>query len=187
MARRALLIGINRYPSDALRGCVNDVAAIAALITNERLFAASEWRVCVDERATAAENRARLDWLVKGAQSGGEMQPFFRKVWARTTPRNPRRRIQPGSQPTANPAHAVRLRRPSRSQNPLEKLSFPRFASDAQRAAHGLLVDKDAENARQATEVALALLTATAEDKAKRRWYWIRLPPAVLHSVSRCH
>lgn len=77
MARRALLVGINHYPDNPLRGCVNDVAAMATLMTNKGLFAASEWRVCIDERASADEIRHRLDWLVKGAQAGDEILFYF--------------------------------------------------------------------------------------------------------------
>jgi WD40 repeat protein len=51
-----------------------------------------------------------------------------------------------------------------------KKLSFPRFEKDprlAARAAEILLTDKDPQNARKAAEIALALPSATEEDKAK--------------------
>jgi len=52
--RRALLIGINKYPNagDQLEGCVNDTYLMSAML-QERGFAAEDIRVLLDERATA--------------------------------------------------------------------------------------------------------------------------------------
>ena len=74
--RRALLVGINEYPraADRLEGCVNDVFLISAVL-QETGFAPNDIRVVLDERATAAGIRQRLDWLLSDTQTGD--QRFF--------------------------------------------------------------------------------------------------------------
>jgi metacaspase-1 len=64
--RRALLVGINDYPdpADRLEGCVNDVFEVSASL-QELGFDASEIRVVLNERATAANLRDRLQWLLE--------------------------------------------------------------------------------------------------------------------------
>ena len=76
--RRALLIGINKYPNagDQLEGCVNDTYLVSAML-QERGFAAEDIRVLLDERATADAIRERLDWLLDDAEDGAERVLFY--------------------------------------------------------------------------------------------------------------
>ncbi|MEQ1633589.1 MAG: caspase family protein, partial [Planctomycetota bacterium] len=71
--RRALLVGINKYPKAdmCLDGCVNDVFMMSSLL-QESGFAADDIRVVLDERATAKGIRDRLEWLLDdiGPDSG---------------------------------------------------------------------------------------------------------------------
>ena len=54
MARRALLIGINSYlvPGADLRGCVNDVLDLKAVLTEFGGFRKSEITTLIDKAAT---------------------------------------------------------------------------------------------------------------------------------------
>jgi hypothetical protein len=71
--RRALLVGINRYPREAMRleGCVNDVFTMSSVL-QECGYGAEEIRVVLDERATAKGILERLSWLLDGARDGDE-------------------------------------------------------------------------------------------------------------------
>lgn len=62
--KRALLIGINRYPGAPLRGCVNDVHNMANLLMTRYGFAASDIVILTDGDATTANILAKLNWLV---------------------------------------------------------------------------------------------------------------------------
>ena len=73
MARKALLVGLNRYPDPAntLQGCVNDVRQIRALLEGHFDFSRPEdVRVLLDQQATTAAIRSGLAWLVAGARPG---------------------------------------------------------------------------------------------------------------------
>jgi len=71
MARkRALLVGINAYPSSPLRGCVNDVVLMSKILTEQYGFETKEKRMLTDASATTANILERLEWLVDGAQPG---------------------------------------------------------------------------------------------------------------------
>jgi metacaspase-1 len=73
MAKKALLVGLNRYPDpqNALNGCINDVQQVAALLADRHGFDADgEIRLLTDERATTAAIVGRLKWLLKGARAG---------------------------------------------------------------------------------------------------------------------
>ena len=61
MARKALLIGINRYriPGGDLRGCVNDVESIRHALNKHCGFAASEITPLVDGQATTRNMQGR--------------------------------------------------------------------------------------------------------------------------------
>jgi hypothetical protein len=72
---RALLVGINAYPGNELRGCVNDVSDVADFLVARCGFRADEIRLVIDARATTAAIRARLVWLIKGAKAGDRL--FF--------------------------------------------------------------------------------------------------------------
>ncbi|HEV8443705.1 MAG TPA: caspase family protein [Steroidobacteraceae bacterium] len=76
--RRALLVGINKYPDPAnqLEGCVNDTFLMSAML-QERGFAAEDIRMLLDDRATADGIRERLDWLLEDAEDGAERVLFY--------------------------------------------------------------------------------------------------------------
>lgn len=75
---RALLVGIANYPDAASRldGPVNDVFSVSATL-QELGFGADSIRVVLDERATAAGIRERLEWLLADAKDGDELFFFY--------------------------------------------------------------------------------------------------------------
>ncbi len=76
--RRALLVGINDYPDPASRldGCVNDVFRMSEVL-QELGFDAGDIRIALNERATAAGIRERLEWLVDGMGDGDERVFYY--------------------------------------------------------------------------------------------------------------
>lgn len=72
MARRALLIGINRYliPGADLRGCVNDVNNIRAALLQYFGFRSSDIRMLTDLRATKAAMQSAIGALVRSGRKG---------------------------------------------------------------------------------------------------------------------
>jgi hypothetical protein len=72
MAKRALIIGINRYRIDGadLRGCVNDVKNMQAVLTRYYGFGRREIKVLSDFAATTAAMKAGIQALVRGARKG---------------------------------------------------------------------------------------------------------------------
>ncbi len=72
---RALIVGINHYedPRNNLKGCVNDALTIAKVATEHAGFPRDEVRLVCDERATTANIRERLQWLVSGAGPGSQL------------------------------------------------------------------------------------------------------------------
>lgn len=70
MAKRALLVGINTYPTAPLRGCVNDVTMVSEMLTKHFGFSPKEKRMLTDHSATTANILERLEWLVNGAKPG---------------------------------------------------------------------------------------------------------------------
>ena len=72
MARRALLIGINHYliPGADLRGCVNDVSSIRAVLLQYFNFRSSDIRLLTDLRATKAAMQSAIRALVSGGRKG---------------------------------------------------------------------------------------------------------------------
>lgn len=76
--RKALLVGINDYPSekDRLEGCVNDVFTMSAVL-QESGFRPDDIRTCMDSRATAAAILERLEWLVDDARPGDELVFYY--------------------------------------------------------------------------------------------------------------
>jgi hypothetical protein len=73
---KALLVGINQYPSpNELSGCINDVMDMAEFLVAHCHFSPKDVRLLTDERATTKAIRDRLDWLVKDAKSGDRL--FF--------------------------------------------------------------------------------------------------------------
>jgi len=73
MARKALLVGLNRYPDpeNTLKGCINDVRQVSDLLYSRFGFAADgSTRLLTDARATTAAIVDRLHWLLDGARAG---------------------------------------------------------------------------------------------------------------------
>lgn len=73
MAKRALLVGINRYPDpeDALRGCLNDVRQVGDLLHVHFGFGGNgAVRLLTDAHATTAAIVSGLRWLVDEAAPG---------------------------------------------------------------------------------------------------------------------
>lgn len=68
--KRALLVGINAYPTAPLRGCVNDVMLMSEILTKHFGFDTKEKRMLTDASATTTNILERLNWLVDGAQPG---------------------------------------------------------------------------------------------------------------------
>ncbi|MBI4596648.1 MAG: caspase family protein [Candidatus Tectomicrobia bacterium] len=72
MAKRALLVGINKYkmPGADLSGCVNDVTNVRDILLKYFGFTARDIRVLTDERTTKKNILSRLTWLVDKAKAG---------------------------------------------------------------------------------------------------------------------
>ena len=72
MAKRALLIGINKYviPGADLRGCVNDVEDMSAVLTEYGGFKKSDITVLTDRAATKKAMMAAIKSLVKSSKKG---------------------------------------------------------------------------------------------------------------------
>lgn len=68
MALKALLIGINRYPSMPLQGCINDAQALRDVLIQRWGARAEDLHLLTDDEATAAAIRRELAWL-------GEAEP----------------------------------------------------------------------------------------------------------------
>lgn len=76
--RRALLIGIDDYQSEAdrLYGCVNDVFSMSAAL-QDCGFEPDEIRICLNDRATAEGILSRLEWLVDGTADGDQLVFYY--------------------------------------------------------------------------------------------------------------
>jgi uncharacterized caspase-like protein len=72
MAKKALLVGINRYkiPGADLRGCVNDVKNLRAVLTTYYGFVSKNIKTLTDYAATTKAMRDAVATLVKGAKKG---------------------------------------------------------------------------------------------------------------------
>ncbi len=76
MKRKAFLVGLNRYPDprNNLKGCVNDVLLMAKTLRDHYGFGgSSDVNLLTDERATTANIRKGLEWLVGGATPGDSL------------------------------------------------------------------------------------------------------------------
>jgi uncharacterized caspase-like protein len=62
--KRALLIGINTYPSAPLRGCLNDISNMAQYLTSRLGWKPEDIRMIADNRADTAAIMERLNWFV---------------------------------------------------------------------------------------------------------------------------
>ena len=87
---RALLVGINKYPSpNELHGCVNDVNDMASFLVAHCGFKAGDIRLLVDERATANGIRERIGWLLTGVAKGDRILFHYSGHGAQVATRNP--------------------------------------------------------------------------------------------------
>jgi hypothetical protein len=67
MLKKALLVGINKYRSYPLRGCVNDVKAMKDLLVELYGFSKDNIRVITDSDATTKAVVENLEWLAQGS------------------------------------------------------------------------------------------------------------------------
>ncbi len=91
MARRAFLVGIDRYLSPnvpRLHGCLNDVSNIRNILKTHLGFTNREIRVLVDDRATKDQILHRLRWMVHLAGPGDHMVFFYAGHGSRVLDRN---------------------------------------------------------------------------------------------------
>lgn len=86
---RALLVGINKYPSAPLRGCVNDITDVAELLVKKCGFAEEEIDLLTDERATTQTIIKRLGWLLTGLRSGDRVLFYYSGHGVQLATRNP--------------------------------------------------------------------------------------------------
>lgn len=72
MAKKALLIGINRYkiPGSDLRGCVNDVKNMQEVLTRYYGFSAGDITTLLDLAATTKAMKTAISQLVSGGRKG---------------------------------------------------------------------------------------------------------------------
>lgn len=70
---RALLVGINKYSSQPLSGCVNDVLDVAAYLEGHRRFAEDAVEMLLDERATKRAIMRALRDLIEEARPGDHL------------------------------------------------------------------------------------------------------------------
>jgi hypothetical protein len=79
MAKKALLVGINKYPApNVLRGCINDVNAMRDLLVQKFGFGTDGIRMIQDGEATLANMEAGLAWLAEPGKysTGGDVRVF---------------------------------------------------------------------------------------------------------------
>jgi hypothetical protein len=69
-ARKALLVAINTYPSQPLKGCINDSRQVEAALKERFGFAESDIHILRERDATKANIQKELEWLVSGVQDG---------------------------------------------------------------------------------------------------------------------
>lgn len=86
---RALLVGINKYPSQPLNGCVNDIQDMAKFLNSHCGFDMNDIRLLVDERATTAAICERLGWLLTGLRSGDRVVFHYSGHGVQLPTRNP--------------------------------------------------------------------------------------------------
>src|SRR6187549_1240177 len=79
MAKRALLIGVNKYqiPGADLRGCVNDVKNLKAALTKHCGFPAKNIKTLLDAKATKKNIQAGIEQLIKGSKAGDVLVVHF--------------------------------------------------------------------------------------------------------------
>jgi len=68
--QKALIVGINTYPSAPLEGCVNDANDVKDYLIKNYGYKETEIRMLLDNKATTNAIKDGLDWLTKDAQAG---------------------------------------------------------------------------------------------------------------------
>lgn len=86
---RALLVGINEYPSQPLNGCVNDVVDMSNFLVDHCGFAMDDVRLLVDGRATKNAIIERLGWLLNGVKAGDRIYFHYSGHGVQMPTRNP--------------------------------------------------------------------------------------------------
>lgn len=87
--KRALLVGINAYPTAPLNGCVNDINDVASFIVSKCGFNMNDVRLLTDERATKKAIVERLGWLINGIRSGDHVLLYMSGHGCQMATRNP--------------------------------------------------------------------------------------------------
>lgn len=91
--KKALLVGINNYPNQPLRGCVNDVVDMSAFLVKHCGFEMDNIRLLVDERASKKAIIERLGWLLTDAKSGDKILFHYSGHGCQISSRNPQGEI----------------------------------------------------------------------------------------------
>ena len=87
--QRALLVGINEYPSAPLHGCVNDVQDMAEFLVERCGFDMNDVRLLTDARATTQGILERIGWLLTGVRLGDRIFFQYSGHGAQMATRNP--------------------------------------------------------------------------------------------------
>jgi metacaspase-1 len=79
MAKRAVLIGVNRYriPGADLRGCVNDVINLQKVLTQKYKFAKGDITTLLDYKATQKAIQSAIHKLIRSGQRGDVLLVHF--------------------------------------------------------------------------------------------------------------
>jgi hypothetical protein len=79
MAKRAVLIGVNRYriPGADLRGCVNDVINLQKVLTQHYGFSKADIRTLTDLKATQKAMQSAIAQLIRGGRRGDVLLVHF--------------------------------------------------------------------------------------------------------------
>jgi len=111
MAKKALLIGINRYqiPGSDLRGCVNDVKNLAAALVEFYGFAKADIETLTDVAATKKAMQDGMRKLIKGGRKGDVLVLHYSGHGSNVPDKNGTRRIG-GTRSSARPTSTGRPR-----------------------------------------------------------------------------
>ena len=135
MAKKAVLIGINRYriPGADLRGCVNDVKNMQSVLTRSYGFKGDDITVLTDFAATKKGIESAIRKLVQGGRKGDVLLVHFSGT-ARTCPTTTATRPTTGTRSYVRPI--------STRKNPMRD-DWLRKTFDSMRAGVSLTVITD--------------------------------------------
>lgn len=77
MARKAVLCGINAYPRQPLRGCVNDALSLRDILISKFDFRAEDIHLLRDAEGVKSRVRQEWQWLTAGAAPGDTLVFHF--------------------------------------------------------------------------------------------------------------